>query len=160
MTATIAAIRDRCHALIEALTPTSNSRAKFRRYRNDGDGSFDAWVETNPASCLRRFQIRDDGGEDPPEVSDTLTDLRHATLMVRVAYPHSQRYGADGALDRDDVMDQDWGLINGKLGIYGRSNFTSTYDCTPLGATRDVERGAVADILIVTVRVSFYRAVT
>jgi hypothetical protein len=160
MASTAAAIRDRCHALIEALTPTSLSSTKFRRYRNEGDGNFDDFAETNPAAAFRRFQIRDDGSEDPPEVSNTDIDLRHITLIVRIAYPHTGRYGADQALDRDDVMDQDWGLVNGKLGIYGRSNFSSSNDCTPLGATREVMRGASVDVLEVTARYSFYRTVT
>jgi hypothetical protein len=160
MTSTASAIRDRCHVLIEALTPTSDTRTRFRSFRNEGAADFDEWAEANPTACLRRFQIRDDGSEDPPEVSNTDTDLRHITLIVKVAYPHTGRHGTDGALDRDDVMDQDWGLINGKLGIYGRSNFSGSHDCTPLGAERSVERGATVDVLVVTVRLSFYRLVT
>jgi hypothetical protein len=160
MASTLAAIRDRCIALVEAITPTSDSRVGFLRYRNEGEGDFPEWSETNPAACLRRFQIRDDGNETPPEVSNTDVDQREATLIVRIAYPQTGRYGGDQALDRDDVIDEDWGRINGKLGIYGRANFTGAYDCTPLGAERSIERGSAVDILVVTVRVSFYRTVT
>ncbi len=157
---TAANIRDRCHALVEALTPTADIRTRFRRFRNEGSGDFDEWAETNPAACLRRFQFRDDGTEDPPEVSNTDTDLRHITIVGRFSYPHTGRHGPDQALDRDDVIDLDWGLINGQLGIYGRGNFFLSHDCTPLGAERSVERGAAVDILVVTVRLSFYRVVT
>lgn len=162
MASTAAAIRDRAHSLIEALTPTSDSRVPFLRYRNEGDGDFDDWVEKNPAACLRRFQVRDDGSETPPDVSNVDVDMRHITLIVRVAYPHTGRYGADQALDRDDVIDQDWGKINGKLGIYGGANFPNeaAYACTTLGAEREVDRGAVVDVLRITARFSFWRTVT
>ena len=160
MTSTAAAIRDQVRTLIASLTPTALSADKFRSYRNEGGADFEDWAEKNAAASLRRFQARDDGNEDPPEVSDTLVDMRHLTILIVVAYPHTARYGADQALDRDDVMDLDWGLINGKIGIYGRANFTGAYDCTPLGAERSVTRGTNVDFLEVRMRLSYYRTVT
>jgi len=157
---TAASIRDRIKALIQALTPTSDAGVKFRSYRNEDGADFQDWAEKNPAAALRRFQARDDGSEEPPEVSDTLVDMRHVTFLILVAYPHTGRHGADQALDRDDVIDQDWGLINGKVGIYGRAQYSGAYDCTPLGATREIIRGAGVDFLEVRARFSYYRAVT
>ncbi len=160
MASTQAAIRDRVNVLIEALTPSFDPRVKFLRIRSEDGGDFQAWAELNETAAFRRFQARFDGTEDPPEVSNTDTDLRHATLIVRIAYPQNGRYGADQSLDRDDVVDLDWGLINGKIGIYGRANFSSTHDCTPLGAEREIVRGTNVDILEVRMRLLHYRTVT
>ncbi len=160
MATTQAAIRDRVRSLIEALTPTILAADRFRSYRNEGNGDFQTWAESIPSAALRRFQARFDGGEEPPEVSDTLTDMRHATMIIIVAYPHTARYGADQALDRDDAIDSDWGLLNGKLGIYSRASYSGTYDCTPLGAEREVIRGTSCDFLEVRARFSYYRTVT
>lgn len=87
-------------------------------------------------------------------------DLRHFVIVVLVAYPQTGRHGPDQALDRDDAMDSDWGLINGKIGIYGRANFANDDDCTPLGAERSVVRGAGVDFLEIRARFSYYRDVT
>lgn len=159
-TSTAAAIRDRITAILSAATPTTDPRSVFRAFRNEGAANFTEWCEANPAGCLRRFQIRDDGTEEPPEVSNTDVDLRHVTYVLRVAYPQSGRFGKDGALDRDDVIDQDWGLIERLIGIYGRAQFFSSHDCTPLGATREVEIGIAAHQLVVRARFSYYRLVT
>ncbi len=160
MAATEAAIRDRIRTLIAAIAPTSHTADKFRAYLNEGGGNFADWVEANPQGCARRFLARAEGTEDPPEVSNTDTDLRHFVIVLQVAYPQTGRYGADQALDRDDVIDQDWGLINGEIGIYGRANFSGAHDCTPLGAERSVVRGNGADLLEVSARFLYYRTIT
>lgn len=157
--ATQATIRDRIHDLLEALILPWDTKTHLRRYRNEGDGNFQNWAEANPAGALRRFQVRADGTEDPPEVSNTDYDMRHVTFVVRVAYPQTGRYGADGALDRDDVMDQDFGEIEKMIGIYGRGWFFGTFDATPLGLTKSTEIGASVDFLVLTARFSYYREV-
>ncbi len=161
MTATVAAIRDRAHDVLETLELPHESRTRLRRYRNEGDGNFQTWAESNPSGCLRRFQIRSDGTEQPPEVSNTDVDMRHVTLVVRVAYPHSQRYGVDGALDRDDVIDADFGEIEKVVGIYGRQFYSGSHDCTPLGIVdgREMEIGTSVDFLVLRARFSYYRSV-
>lgn len=161
--ATQAAIRDRIHALLEGYDPLWDTKTKLRRYRNEGNGNFTTWAEANPAGALRRFQVRADGQEDPPESSNTDYDLRHVTFEIRIAYPHTGRYGADGALDRDDVMDQDFGEIEKLVGIYARAWYFGTHDCTPLGAPsgsmKSVEIGTSVDFLVLTARFSYYREV-
>lgn len=159
MASTAAAIRDRVRTLIEALLPTQLSADKLRSSRNEAGADFQDWAEKNPTSALRRFQARDDGEEDPPEVSNTDIDLRHFSIVVLVAYPQNARYGADQAMDRDDAMDTDWGLINRAIGIYGRANFSGSYDCTPLGAVKTRIRGAGVDFLEIRARFSYYRQV-
>lgn len=159
MPSTAAAIRDRITALITAATPTFDSRTKFRASQNIGSANFLAEAASNPTGAFRRFQVRDDGTEEPPEVSNTDTDMRHVTYEIRVAYPQTQRYGKDGALDRDDVIDQDWGKLERLVGIYARANYSGTNDCTPLGATRETEIGESVDFLVIRARFSYYRAV-
>ncbi len=163
MASTAAAIRDRIRSLIEALTPTSDAGVKFRSYRNEGSADFVDWAEKNPAAALRRFQARDNGSEDPPEVSNADTDMRHVTYAILIAYPHTARHGADQALDRDDVMHEDFKKIEQAIGIYGRANFSSTHDCTPLGnegaPMKEIERGNACDFLRITARFSYYATV-
>lgn len=157
---TIAAIRDRCHVLIEALTPALLTADKFRRYRNEGDGDFAAWAEANPEACFRRFQIRQTGLEELPHTSSVLEERVRLQLTARVAYPQSHRYGPDNALDRDDVLNQDWLRLNGALGIYGAANFTGTHDCIPLGATMERDEGDGVDFMLVHLDLEFLRSTT
>lgn len=159
MPSTAAAIRDRITALIASLTPQADERTPFRAHRNEGRADFTAWAEANAAGAHRRFQVRNDGTEEPPEVSNTDVDMRHITFVVRIAYPQTGRWGKDGALDRDDVIDLDWGQLERVVGIYSRSNYGDSADCTPLGATRETEVGESVDFLIVRARFSYYRAV-
>lgn len=159
MPSTAAAIRDRITALITAASPTFDSRTAFRASQNVGAAAFVTECEGNPAGCFRRFQVRDDGTEEPPEVSNTDVDMRHVVYEIRVAYPHTQRYGKDGALDRDDAIDLDWGKLEPLVGIYARSQYTGAYDCTPLGATREIEIGQSVDFLVIRARYSYYRRV-
>lgn len=159
MPTTAAAIRDRITQLIAAQAPTTDQRSPFRAFRNEGTADFASWAEANAAGCLRRFQVRDDGTEEPPEVSNADTDMRHITYVVRIAYPQTGRFGKDQALDRDDVIDEDWGKIERILGIYARANYGDDADCTPLGATRETEIGQSVDFLVVRARFSYYRAV-
>jgi hypothetical protein len=158
--ATQEAIRDRVYALVESLTPTSLTADKFKRYRNEAGADFDAWAEKNPSACLRRFQVRETGSDEPPDVSNTDLEAVELDLTLRIAYPQTHRYGAANAMDRDDVMNQDWLKINAAIGIYGRANFSSSNDCTPLGAVKSREQGAAVDFLVVTARFRYFRSTT
>ena len=161
MASTQAAIIDRITALVSDLTPLSDVGVPFRSSLNEGSANFIDQCEAQPAGCLRRFQVRTDGSEDPPEVSDTLVDMRHFTAIVLVAYPTTGRWGTKGAVARDRVIDEDWGRLNGTagVGIYSRGQFASTYDCTPLGAEKTIIRGTACDFLEVRARFSYYRSV-
>lgn len=159
--ATAEAIRDRILTLLESLTPTSLSGDKFRRYRNEGDGDFEAWAEKNPAAAFRRVQCRQTGGDSRPEISNTTEERIRTRFEVRVAYPQNHRYGAGNALDRDDVMNQDWLKINYAIGEYGRGNFSGTNDCTPTAAAdNELERVGKIDYLVVRVEYEYVRSCT
>lgn len=122
-------------------------RDKFRKYRNEGGGDFIEWAEKNPGSAFRRFQVRDNGEDSIVEVSNMDFDERRVTFLITIAYPQTARTGPDQALDRDDVMDDDFHAIDYLVGIYGRGNFSGTNDCTPLGLTKTVVRGTSCDFL-------------
>ena len=154
---TAANIRDRAIYLIESSTPATLAGDRFRVFRDEVAANFEEWVAVNPASALRRVQVDESMDTEPPAVSNTDTDMRHVTLTVRVAYPHTSRYGANQARDRKRVIDEDWNQINYALGIYGAANFYAHHDCTPLGATPERNTGDSSDILIVSARFSFYR---
>jgi hypothetical protein len=157
--ASASAIRNQGYTLLEAITPTYLTPDKFRRYRNEGSADFQAWAEKNPTACIRRFQIRQVGTDDLPTVSDTTTERVTLQLEIRIAYPQTERFGNANAMSRDDVLNEDWRAINYRIGLYGRGNFTGAYDCTPLGATMDMEHSVGVDYMVVLARFEYVRAI-
>jgi hypothetical protein len=155
--ATAESIRDRVIALVEGITPTSLAGDKFRRYRNEGAADFDEAMENKPAAAFRRFQVRQVGDEENPDVSNAQFEAVVVSYEFRMAYPQNHRYGAANGMDRDDVINQDWLQFNRAIGIYGRGNFTGSHDCTPLGAVKTRESGNAVDYLVVTARFRYQR---
>jgi hypothetical protein len=160
---TIEAIRDRLLTLIEAITPTTLSGNKFLRHRAERDGNLVDWAEKNPGACLRRVGAREVGPDEPPTVSNMTEERVIGVLEIRIAYPQTHRYGPDNARDRDDVIREDWKKI--KYAISGdggaaRGNFTGTYDCTPLPATMEFDRGQGVDFMVIRWMCSFVRSTT
>lgn len=158
--ATAENIRDRLYTLLEALTPATDSTVKFRRYRNEWGADFVEAAEKNPAACLRRFQVRQVGGNEMPETSSTIEERIRLILEIRIAYPQSHRYGNQNAMDRDDVIRQDMLKLNASVGLYGRGNFSGSHDCTPLGATPERETATGVDFLVVTAEYEYLRSIT
>jgi hypothetical protein len=157
--ATVEAIRDRVYTLVEALTPPSLERDRFRRYRNEGGADFTDWADANATAALRRFQVREVGDDELPETSNGTEERVRMRLEIRIAYPHTHRYGAANAMDRDDVMSKDWGKINAALGIYGRGSFTGAHDCTPLGCVKSREQGLKVDYLVIAAQFEYVRSI-
>lgn len=159
---TAEAVRDRAYALIEALAPATDSRTKFRRFRNEEGADFEEWAEQNPTASFRRFQVREDDDDPNPEVSNTTEERVRVRYRISIAYPQTHRYGAQNAMDRHDVMNQDYVKIRHAIGIDGRANFTTSdagsYDATPLGATKTREQGGKVDYLIVIAEFEFVRS--
>lgn len=135
-TATEETIRDRVAVLLEALTPLTLSSDKFRQWRDEGKADFVADVSAQPAGCLRRFHLESSGERGNPEVSNTDTARYVARFTLMIAYPNNSRAGSQAARDRADMMDGDARKIDFSIGIYGRANFSSTHDCTPLGCVK------------------------
>mgnify|MGYP001566961644 CR=1 FL=1 len=155
--ATLESLRDRIIVLITALTPTSLTGDKFRGSLDESEADFRKAAEAAPAGCLRRFQVRNDGSDDLPAVSNADTAQLRAKLRILVAYPQTHRYGGSAGRDRDDVIDQDWRKINFSVGVYGRANFSTTHDCTPLGCRKEVEIGTSGvDYLVIAFEANYY----
>ncbi len=161
-TTTAHAIRDRIQTVIEALTPGSDQRTRFVRYRNEGPADFLKWSAGNAAAALRRFQVRDDGNDEPPPVSNTDVEQRRMVVVIRVAYAQDSRAGHNNALDRDDLIQSDFEQINGAIGMYGKANFTALSgfpDAVPLPYVgKTVSRSKNVDILEIRQPYLFYRA--
>ena len=164
--ATAEAIRDRIYTRIEALTPASLVSTKFRQFRNEDGADFDEWAEKNPAAALRRFQVREVGDDEPPLVTHLTQETVRVRFEIRIAYPHTHRYGPANGMDRDDVANADWKQIKYAItgtGGSGKANFTSAtdgqYDCTPLAeSTKSREQGGKIDYLVALVSYEYIRA--
>ena len=150
-------IRDRAIAVIAALLPRHLPRSAFVKYRNEGKGDFVEWASSNPAPAFRRYQVRSTGGV-PPEVSNTDYEERQVVLTVTIAYPANARTGPDQALDRDDIIDEDFKQLDFAIGIYGRGNFSPPNpDAMPRGATKTVVRGGAVDFLVIEEAFTYQR---
>ncbi len=162
-TTTIAAIRDRISTVIAALVPTSLVTDRFKPYRNEGAGDFVAWVTANPATALRRFQVRCLTPATEPTVSNLDVESVTAIFGVLVTYPQSARYGAQNALDRDDVMDQDLKQIERNVGLGGADNFLGAYpNASFVGRTVNIvrENTVGVDAIELAMTFEFYRSTT
>lgn len=164
-TTTAEAIRDRILTVIEALTPSSLSADKFRRYRNEGGADFVSWCEANPAAAFRRVQVRSSGAVQSPAVSNTDVEEHVASFLVIVAYPQTSRSGRDAALDRDDLIDADAHSIDNAIGMRGTANFRTPYPDAWWSSPGEgaehvtVERGDGVDFLTMRVDYRYHRAV-
>lgn len=147
--ATEESIRDRLLTIIELVDPVYIETTRFLRFRQEGAGDIFVWSEANPSACLRRVSVRSIGEDEPPAVSNTDYEERRAVFEVVLAYPQTHRYGAANALDRDDVITSDWREIDFQIGLCGRGNFGDTYDCTPLGCRKRIERRTGVDFLVI-----------
>jgi hypothetical protein len=161
---TVEAIRDRIYSVLEGLTPTSLTKDKFRRFRNEGGARFVDAMEKNPTGALRRVQVREDSDEGTPEISNTTEERIRVRYHITVAYPQTERYGKEAAMDRDDVMYEDWKKIKHAIGIDGRGNFSTgtdgSYDAVPLGITKSRDEGSAVDFQVMTAEFEFVRSTT
>jgi hypothetical protein len=157
-TSTPSAIRDQVRTILSQVDPVSLTGTRFRDFRNEGKADFREWAEAHPTSALRRYQVRNIGNDEPPEVSNTVFETRRLTLEILIAYPQDNRAGRDNAMDRDDIIDEDWDYIDFNIGLCGRVNFYTTHDCTPLGCTKEIERGTTCDFMVIRAEYQYQRA--
>jgi len=158
--ATVEAIRDRSIQLIEWVDPLCLTSTRFRRFRNEGTADFRAWAEKNREACFRRFQVRNIGLDEPPQITNVDFKEQKLVLEIVIAYPQTNRGGPDNAMDRDDVMESDWGEVDHNVGLCSRANYALTYDCTPLGATKEVEHGELCDFTVIRAEYLFKRVLS
>lgn len=158
---TAESIRDRAIAVIEGLVARVIGTDRFVAYRNEYGADFRHAAEAYPTKAWRWFQVRDDGNDEPPAVSNTDFEERKITLVVLVAYQQNHRAGPDNALDRDDAMSADQHQIEHAIGMCGRANFAPPNPdaCWRSGRTTRIVGNGV-DFLEITQTMSFRRAMT
>ena len=96
-------------------------------------------------------EVRPDPVE-PIRLGQEAEDLQHAGDRVVT--------GHELALDRDDLMVQDWKKLDFAIGICGGGNFSGSNDCTPMGCTKTVERDGKVDFLVIRAKFMFWCATT
>jgi hypothetical protein len=123
---TVEELRDHIIALIKALVPTVHSDTGFLPFLDDDGDDFVAWALANPAAALRRFQVRDSGDDEWPDITDTQVEYRFVTFEILVAYPQTARFTSDDGAgrDRDDARRRDQLLLEQSVGLNGYTNFT------------------------------------
>jgi hypothetical protein len=158
MSTTLATIRTEQSLLIHGLVPTQYARHPFRRHVDSVP--FEAWVEANPQACFRRFEILT--GLDL-EAADDMTDgeleRTRTALAVRVAYPtDGGMYGIENERDMEDLMDEDFALLDQAIGAVGNFQYVAGQDACELQGTA-VEEAGTARVLAINYTVQFTRSV-
>lgn len=162
MGTSIAAIRDRLTTVLRQATPNVSSSDKFVPFAEDLAGDFETWAEANPGGATRQFQVRDASTGASPDHSQVEFEERFAPLVIEVAYPQSNRWGSDGALGRDDVIESDRLQIEKVVGLYGKANFTPPFPDACFRPDRysySTVRKTACDFLVVLMTFSYYRSV-
>jgi len=160
MATTVEAIRDNMITLVEALSPGSRARSKFKVNRSVEE-DFTEWAEEHSSSCLRRFAIRDTGGYELPEVSDHQEERIRANLEVLVAYPRKMPSiaGGDGKRDLYDMIRQDMHQIDTAIGHRGQASYLGGQGGT-YSLTKEILEGESVVFCALEVETYFHRDMT
>ena len=152
---TLSAIRERQQSLIEAIVPASHSSVAFREHRTHQD--FEAWAESTPKSCFRRYEARNATAGDEPEISDLSIIQETGSIQYMIAYPNSLAlYGIDGRRDLDDLIDEDRRKVCGAIGSAGYSQFVDGQHNSACSWT--ITEGEAVTFLEIVTEVIYYRS--
>ncbi len=159
---TAAAIRDRMLDVIEAIVPGILASDRFLRLLEDDDAELRTWSEAFPQAAFRRVEVRDDGEDDGPAVTNLDIEERLVRFVVTIAYPHTWRTGDGGMLDLDAAMEADELQVDAAIGMAGRENFAPPHPdaCWRLDGSEPPERqaGAGCSFLVFTLQMSFVQS--
>lgn len=123
---TFVAFRTEMFAAIDAITPTTPLHDRTPAFRlADDEVDFREWAPNNPDACTRMYTIYDLLDDDPIEITDATSDLQPIRCEVLVAYQHDYKYGAAKQRARQDVIRQDYRLLESALGVNGSANYTN-----------------------------------
>lgn len=136
-TTTPDAIIVKMQSTVEALTPTSSERDKFKRHDQEVD--FRAWCDQNPTAAFRKFSILDLWEFDEPRISDLVNEEVWTTFEFVAAYPiqSAGKYGSRKAHSMQKVMSDDLHQVRHAIGANGYA----TLDTATGGAATVVEDG-------------------
>jgi len=160
-TTTVELVRDGMISAVHGLTPELLADTRFRVNRAVFD--FEDWCENHANACFRRFQIKDLGGYEPPQISDHIIESLESELQVLVAYPMAliTKFGAEGERDMYDLVRSDMHLIDGAIGHRGgaKGNYVSGQHGTVINEKTFREGDGVL-FLEMFARSYFYRTAT
>ncbi len=151
MSTTFQTIRAQQVALIEAIMPARMATKRFSRHRDRLP--ITPWIEQNPTSAFRRFDVRMTLDlEQMPTSDGNLALWRHGVDVV-VGYPRQ-----DTDRDRDDLLTSDLGQIDKAIGLYGGSDYSAGLDlCEFRGSSLD--ESEAAHVLVISFVVQYTRSV-
>ena len=122
-TTTAQLIREDRSTIMQAITPAQLSGVAFAEFERSED--FREWSESNPAACLRRFQIRDLATYEQPAISDGRIEAQSTQFQITVAYPRDSRFGKSGDSSLEDAIRADHLKILHNLGIVAQGSYPS-----------------------------------
>lgn len=129
----------------------------FRAYRHDQAASFTDWCDANPASAFRRYSVRDYGFDTMESVNQGDIEWRRVQLRITVAYPHTNRAGAQGAVSRDALMRLDRHAIEVATGLRAYVSL-ETLPAVYLSSRASKALGTKCDFLVIDAVYGFFAA--
>lgn len=127
----------------------------FRVYRHDQGAQFTDWCDANPAGAFRRYSVRDYGFDAIESVNQTGLEWRRVQLRITVAYPHTNRAGAQGAVSRDALMRIDRHAIEVATGLRAYISL-ETLPAVYLSSRASKAIGASCDFLVIDAVYGFF----
>lgn len=149
-------IREDRRNLVESLRPEQLRESAFREFDRSED--FREWAESIPASCLRRFQIRDLNTYEVPLVSDMLIEDQVTQFELVIAYPADDRFGKDQVNGLEDAIRSDHKKITNRIGVMGHGDYPAGCAMFALSGY-EIEREQDVWFLVETFDVNFREAV-
>lgn len=157
-TTTIETIRDALETQIAAIEPSTASGVPLRLSRGDED--FRAWAQGNPAACLRRYTIEQEGETEEGEIRTGSVEEFRVALTIVAAYPHMfGAYASAGLENYQDVLDmieEDAESIQSVAGMTGNANYPA--GSHPLSDDYEIEAGEGVTFLVMTLAIRYYRS--
>lgn len=127
----------------------------FRAYRHDQAASFTDWCDANPAGAFRRYSVRDYGFDTLESVNQGDLEWRRVQLRITVAYPHTNRAGAQGAVSRDALMRIDRHAIEVATGLRAYVSL-ETLPAVYLSSRASKALGTACDFLVIDAVYGFF----
>lgn len=127
----------------------------FRVYRHDQAAAFTDWCDANPAGAFRRYSVRDYGFDTLESVNQGDLEWRRVQLRITVAYPHTNRAGAQGAVSRDALMRIDRHAIEVATGLRAYVSL-ETLPAVYLSSRASKALGTACDFLVIDAVYGFF----
>lgn len=148
MVTTPGAIRDRMVTLIKSITPSIHAGQKFQHHR--AENTFRDDMEAHPASCLRKFSVRNLGDTTQAAVTSNQLERVEQTMLVEVAYSTDWRHGGTQLLGLDDVISSDEVQLEAAIGV--AASDSTLKNLASILRSQNVERELSGPCVFLTLR--------